>query len=981
MRHLSLAVVLAFASGATAQRQDGDAGSPTAAFAQFCREHGDGWVVQWHPATGTPRAIYGTGMALVDWRENSLDEARRHAHQLLVDEHDLLGLGDSDFVEGIGARMGRAWSFTFDQFFRGIPVIDGRVDVRIHRKGVVAMFGSRAWPVDARFDTTPAISEELATAIAWSRVGVPTRAAQPAATKAPRLVIWGDTHSPVRATVSLAWEVAVSNLDESGGGSAGRYYIDARSGAVLHFRNDRHECGLPGCRVGERGAAFALQPVAPPVPTTVTVMAWTRTGVDGYDPLVNTPLPGLVLVVPGVGPVTTDQNGQFTVDIAAPVNVTVGALDGRHHAPVAGSNAPSGVFTIQPGVSSTIQLLTATSSPEQGAHTTVSYWLDRVNVWCRGVLGSSPQLDVADNVLPSVNSGSLCNAFYLNNTVTFDRAVVGCANAAFSSIVVHEWGHGLDDRYGGVSNLLGDGLSEGWGDLLAMYLLDNPNYGSGLTTPGVVSRSGNNTKMYGTQVGVHDAGEVWMGFAWRYRENLRAAFGTPIALQVSEDTVVASIVANATNQAEAVLEVFLADDDDGNLQNGVPHYAQLSAAAIAKGMPYPVMPAASILHTPLADTADRGVPRRVEAIVSPNGGSLLAVRLHYDVGTGSQVRNMHGNGTTDGFVAMLPGISAGGVSYHFEVDHSSGVTVRMPSVGEFHYDLGTFQALVTEDFENGAPGWTTGSSAGTNEWQLGPPAGKSGSGGGGWVDPAAATSGTNVYGIDLGAGVANGAYANSTSQYLRSPVLDCSGRTGMRLRFKRWLSVERAAFDQATITVNGIPIWTNPAGANTRDAAWQSVEYAIPMADNNPAVQIEWRLTSDNVINLGGWQLDDVEVGDTFVAPLAAALAMLPEQAVQGGPMTLTVSTLGGPRPYLLAVGDTAGPTIVPGSPPLLVGGSVMILGASTNAVGLDVVSFTAPNVPSAVATFFYSQVLTIDATGANLVVSNAVVNMFTQTP
>lgn len=71
----------------------------------------------------------------------------------------------------------------------------------------------------------------------------------------------------------------------------------------------------------------------------------------------------------------------------------------------------------------------------------------------------------------------------------------------------------------------------------------------------------------------------------------------------------------------------------------------------------------------------------------------------------------------------------------------------------------------------------------------------------------------------------------------------------------------------ATITVNGILIWTNPAGAHTRDAAWQSVEYAIPMADNNPAVQIEWRLTSDNVINLGGWQLDDVEVGDTFVAP------------------------------------------------------------------------------------------------------------------
>lgn len=981
MRPLAFAVVLVLASTVPAQRQERAPTQPAAAFAHFCREHGDDWVVQWHPATGTPRAIYGKGIPIDDWRENSLVEARRHAQRILVDERELLGLGDCEYVESIGARMGRTWSFSFDQFFRGLPVVGGRVDVRINRNGVVAMLGSRAWPIDERFDTTPAISEELATAVAWSRVGVLATVAQPAATKAPRLVIWGDTHAPVRTSVCLAWEVAIRNLDESGRGSAGRYYVDAKTGAVLHYVNDRHECGLPACGDAERVGPVPAQLVARPVPTTVTVMAWTRTGIDGHDPLVNTPLPGLVLTVPGVGPVTTDQNGQFTIDIAAPVNVTIGALDGRHHAPIAGSSAPSGVFTVQPGVAATIQLLTAAASPEQGAHPTASYWLDQVGVWMRGVLGSSPQLAVADSILPTVNQGSLCNAFYLNNTITFDRSVVGCANAAFSAIVVHEWGHGLDDRYGGISNDLGDGLSEGWGDLLAMYLLDDPNYGSGLTLPGVVSRSGNNTKMYGTQVGVHDAGEVWMGFAWRYRENLRAAFGTPTALQVSEDTVVASIVANATNQAEAVLEVFLADDDDGNLQNGVPHYAQLSAAAIAKGLPYPVMPAASILHMPLADTSAPNVPRAVVATIAPNGGSLLAVRLHYDVGTGSQVRTMHGNGTVDGFVAMLPGIAAGGVSYHLEVDHSSGATVRMPTAGEFHYDLGTFRALVTEDFEGGAPGSTTGSSAGTNEWQLGPPAGKSGSGGGGWVDPAAATSGSNVYGIDLGAGTANGAYANSTSQFLRSPVLDCSGRTGMRLRFQRWLSVERSAFDQATIRVNGIPVWTNPSGAHTRDGSWQLVEYAIPMADDNPSVQIEWRLTSDNVINLGGWQLDDVEVGDTFVAPLEASLAMLPEQAVQGAPMTLTVSTPGGPRPYLLAVGDTAGPTIVPGLPPLLVGGSVMILGASTNALGLDVVAFTAPSVPSAVATFFYSQVVTIDATGTNLVVSNAVVNMFTQTP
>ena len=54
-------------------------------------------------------------------------------------------------------------------------------------------------------------------------------------------------------------------------------------------------------------------------------------------------------------------------------------------------------------------------------------------------------------------------------------------------------------------------------------------------TPGVALRRGDNTRLYPqTGAEVHTAGQVWMGFAWRYREALRAAFGTPMALQVSE---------------------------------------------------------------------------------------------------------------------------------------------------------------------------------------------------------------------------------------------------------------------------------------------------------------------------------------------------------------------------------------------------------------------------------------------------------------
>ena len=78
-----------------------------------------------------------------------------------------------------------------------------------------------------------------------------------------------------------------------------------------------------------------------------------------------------------------------------------------------------------------------------------------------------------------------------------------------------------------------------------------------------------------------------MGFAWLLRENLRTSHGTSTAISVSNDIVLGSIVADATNQVSAVREVFLADDDDASLLNGTPHHPELSAAANAKGLPYP----------------------------------------------------------------------------------------------------------------------------------------------------------------------------------------------------------------------------------------------------------------------------------------------------------------------------------------------------------------------------------------------------------
>ena len=992
MRLLGASVLLALSVSA---QEPTPIPSPKEAFAELQQRFDGQWIAQWHPATGTPSAVYGPGLPLDDWRENSLDEARRHAALLLREHAALFGTGASDFHEEIGARMGRVWSLTFAQSFRGLPVIEGRVDLRIHMRGVVSMFGSRAFPIPTDFDVTPALGDEVATAIALDAFGELARGAE-AAAGAPRLCIWGDTASAGPAPVFLAWEVPVRA--EAVNGAMGRYYVDAKGGRVLHYTNDRHECGFAVC-TDRSHARFATAPTpvaeplpapaadtAPlplPIPTTVTVSAWTRTGADAFSPLANTPLRGIVVSVPGVGTRVTDGNGQFSIDIASPVTISLNGLDGVHHQTIAGSDAPSASVLVTPGVPATLQLLTAGASDNQVAHTTTAYWIDQVNEWARSILGNTAQLNTASNIAANVNSSGTCNAFYGGNSMTFFTAGSGCSNTAFST--------GLDDRYGGISNQTGDGLSEGWGDIIGMYLVDSNLLGSGFSSPGQPLRNGNNSRTYPQSgQGVHTAGQVWMGFAWQLRQNLRSAFGTPTAIAISNDIVIGSIVADATNQVDAVREVFVADDDDGNLLNGTPHYDQLSSAAIVKNLPYPQRILATFGHAVLADTTQRLTPREVNVFVTPVDGTVGSVRVVFDKGTGAITRTMHPNGFTNGYRALLGGLREGTVSYHFEATHSSGVVVRHPAEGTFSYkvDAGIGQPFVpffSEGFETGGPGWTNGQIATQNDWQVGDPAGRSGTSGGiAWADPQTAATGVNCYGNDLGNTIGtqnwNGAYAANGHNWLRSPTIDCTGRTGVRLRFQRWLTVEDGVYDQARILVNGVLVWQNPTGQNLLDTSWQQIEIPLPMADDNPSVQIEWRMISDGGVQFGGWNLDDVQLGTLDVPPLGAELEMLPEQVQQGFFMSMRIRTQAPNLPWLLGLGDTPGPSVLPGFPTFAIGGNLGLIGGTTDGGSQSFLFFNAPTVPSALGTLLYSQVLTIDGALTQWVVSNPWVNFFTLT-
>jgi prepilin-type N-terminal cleavage/methylation domain-containing protein len=182
----------------------------------------------------------------------------------------------------------------------------------------------------------------------------------------------------------------------------------------------------------------------------------------------------------------------------------------------------------------------------------------------------------------------------------------------------------------------------------------------------------------------------------------------------------------------------------------------------------------------------------------------------------------------------------------------------------------TSYLVFQDDFET-SKSWVHGMIRTEDDWQRGLPYAKTQTYGG--KDPAAAHSGTNVYGNDLGAGTSNGRYANNVENYLRTPKLDCFVNDNMVIQFYRWLNVEGPAYDQAYVEVsaNGTSgpwtvVWQNTSAIT--DNEWTFVQIDIAsIADGKANVMVRFRLKSDGQNAYAGWNIDDFVARERPIVP------------------------------------------------------------------------------------------------------------------
>jgi hypothetical protein len=580
-----------------------------AAWREFATQN-PGCRAEWNVATGTPAAIWGRGFRVSAAAVATPADARRVARAFVDSHRALLGLGTTAVRDDIVQRVGEVWVMVLQQEARGLPVHGARVDVRLRVSGEVALFGAVAFPVPDDFDPRPRLDAALARAAAVAHLRV-APAVVPLDAPGARLLIWGDVDRAGQAAPRLAWEVKVHAGADA---FVGRAFVDARTGAVLQTVSDRHACGCvaPSARVLPRhvarvhGAAFAAStaPAAALAPAADVVsgrvVGFVNTDRLPTAALTEVPLPRLKVITRAGGQTWgqeffTAADGSFSVltDTTASHVTVEFHLDGNRLADVItlqGSELFHSVSLPNRTSGHVITFGSAGAGEFERAQTTTYWHTDDVSTWAAGVLGRA-RIATLDLATATVNDPRDCNAFYAANTFTYRARSSTCSNTAYRSIIYHEWGHGLDDVYGGIST--NDGLSEGNADVVACLRGDDAMIGPGFYRDGRTQdylRTATNTRRYPVAGGVHEMGELWMGCAWDMRAALIARLGAAAGKARAEMLLLGSIAGNGRSLRAAVRDVFVLDDNDADLCNGTPNYAALAPACIARSVPYPEAP-------------------------------------------------------------------------------------------------------------------------------------------------------------------------------------------------------------------------------------------------------------------------------------------------------------------------------------------------------------------------------------------------------
>ena len=814
MRWLGLTLVLVCASMAWGDNLD-----VPAARAQL---QADFPGVQYYEHAGRLSTIYAVPFSVADTPELS-------AAAFVQDYSRVLGVSPEELAPGLAFRdlytlpmmyqpETDSYKFTlvyYQQVSGGIPVFRGELRLLVRNEDgfplVLAQSDVRPlgeFSVPAGFDGFAAEGAAHAAAIAEVPGLINFSPAE--------LVIWAGVDD-----MDVAPAVALTFTADSGEGhdpyENWLFVCDAATGAVLYQESLVYHEDIVGNVSGLCTPDYRADACATEVWTPLPYLKVTRSGGETY----------------------TDINGDFVLANpgTAPVNVT-STLTGRWFYVV--NNGTGGNASI------TLNVTPPGPANFQHNQSNAEHQTAEVNAYLQAntvrdmILGAKPNYPGIYNqsspMKVTVNINSTCNAYYSASTINFYRSGGGCNNTGFGDVVHHEYGHNTIEKGGSGQGAYGEGMS----DSIAMLITGRSEMALGFQNCSTPIRNADNNCKYLTSgcstcgSAIHTCGQLLSGCIWDTWKELKIT--EPVNhLEIIRRLTVESILlhGSVTTITPAITVHFLTlDDNDGNLNNGTPHYYEIATGFGKHDMPAPPL---SLLGF--------NYPNGKPEFISPAGGTTVRVEvtniagqhqsgtgtLHYNPGSGWLSIPMTPVGA-NAYDAVFPAIPCGSkVAYYFSAKTIDNQTMRDPSdAPTTTYSTLSGYGLVVhfeDDFETDK-GWTVTAGATLGNWERADPQATTAqpeddhtpNGVRCWVTGPLAGSSVGSHDVDGG------------PTLVTSPTLDLAG-TDPIVSYWRWYYLGSTIDDEFLVQVS-----------NNNGSTWVTVERLL--ASQTPWTYAEWKLSN-----------------------------------------------------------------------------------------------------------------------------------------
>ena len=803
-------------------------------------ELGPGVRAVWDPALGVPSRVWFPGVDIPGSVSSPL-VAEREARAFLQRHLALLAPGASiqDFDLVADDLSSGMRTVGFAQRHRGLAVLGGQVSFRF-KNDRLFMIASEALP-----HVGVTVPKQLVSVVKAHGAAQQWLLSDVAGT-AKATGVEGPMILPLVGPSDVRYAVVLRVVVETDPIGRWDVYVDARDGAPV---------------AREQTLRFANGTVLYNAPER-----WPG------DARLDYPASYAALTVEGL-PVTSDANGNVTWATSAPTSVVVAANGDQ----VFVNNAAGGEATDTLALSPAGQAIwNASSSETIDAQLTTFVHTNKVIDYARSSFAQGlPYLDT--QVAANVNIDNACNAFYDGNSINFYLSSSNCGNTGqIADVVYHEFGHSLhaESIIEGVGEFEG-ALSEGVSDFLSVTITGDPAMGRGFFKSSDPLRQIDPPSMehvWPDDIGeIHYTGLIIGGALWDLRKLLVTNLGESAGVAATNH-IYYEAMRRAVDIPTMYFEALAADDDDGDVTNGTPNVCAINEAFGAHGLRR-IMAEANDLSVQPPFLEGYEVLLKLIGLYAQCPGDAMSSaqlewRLREDPSTGGILEMQF---SPDGFVATIPPPEDGTVvQYQVRLTFGSGGNVTYPdNPADPWYEMfvGHVEPIYCTDFETdpAADGWTHGLTSGTqqegaDDWQWGIPYGKAGSG-----DPREAYSGDNVYGNDLGDAEYNGQYQPDKVNYALSPAITITDYDVVRLQYRRWLNIEDAFFDRASIYADDVPVWQNldsmmgnDSGTHHTDREWRFHDVYVSEHALDGTLQLKWELSSDGGLELGGWTVDDV---------------------------------------------------------------------------------------------------------------------------